>query len=788
MVSACASRYALPESGYRIPPSHRNRVFARGLATNDGTRAKRAHALLPALVCLLFFVAVPHLAAAPPSPVSWQTAITEHPGTPPRLIAVDKLRQQLYVFERHSPLRLSKIYACTTGQVMGDKRVQGDLKTPEGVYFVVQHINSGLDFTMYGKEAYTLNYPNPVDRLRRKTGYGIWIHGRGEGIYPLQTQGCVALNNKDLNKLGKLLSPGTPVALTSTFSYFLGNSTPPDAMQNTAAVRALEKKVRSWAKAWENRSDELFAFYDKDAYSIAQGEPFSNFQRQKERLFKSLPWIKTSVRDIQVLQGPGYWVTWFHQDYEAPNLSTNGVRRLYWEQTPKGDFRILGMEWAPGMTTGTLLASAEPALPPLEASPKSEEQAIPLPEARQQASANAIKPPVQQVAAAPAPVTKTAVPETSPASAQPVRRDHLEDPSQGKMPEPPQAAALLNAKKQLAAAASSSPADILASLPPALPSQGLATRGAPDADAQTEPTTLAAQSAAPAAPNTPEAPSPGTLPEAAAQSDPAMTVAAVSDKTLFRAPLPEMQYSINAPKTAANATESLTRKEGDPKLVDAQTADTKPADIKAADAKPVEMQTANAKPAEVKTVETKPAEVKPVDAKSALQVASAPAGQTGQQAAVPATPGQAPDATAARPAAQTATAPDAAGGQDNDPAASLTQVVAGVTAAVESWRADWEKGDLDAYISHYAPKAAQGERFGARAIRKHKQIVWEKMAPAKVTLSNLRISVDKGIVQADMDQEYADKNGGGDKGIKTLTFTNSNGKWLITKEIWTAAP
>ena len=296
----------------------------------------------------------------------WETAIIGHDNSPPRLIAVDKKRQHIFVYERNSPIRLVTSYLCTTGQAPGDKIREGDLKTPEGVYFIVQHLTSGLDFEMYGKEAYPLNYPNPVDKLRRKTGYGIWIHGRGYDIAPLQTQGCVALNNPDLSTLGNYIAMGMPVVLSNTLRH-----TENPAPEIAVTVATLEKLVKGWAKAWAGRSSTLFDYYNQDAYSIAT-EPFSAFRKQKERLFKSLPWIKTTVSDIQVLQGPGYWVTWFHQDYEAPNLATKGVRRLYWEESPEGKFKIIGMEWVPGLTTGPLVALAEAPVPPLEAHPRTE--------------------------------------------------------------------------------------------------------------------------------------------------------------------------------------------------------------------------------------------------------------------------------------------------------------------------------------------------------------------------------------------------------------------------------
>ncbi|MDL2271740.1 L,D-transpeptidase family protein [Desulfovibrio sp. OttesenSCG-928-I05] len=287
----------------------------------------------------------------------WQAFIAGHDLIPEQLVAVDKNRQLLFLFERHSPLRIAEQYICTTGRALGDKFVSGDLKTPEGIYFVVRHLNSGLDFIKYGNEAYTLNYPNPVDKLRRKTGYGIWIHGRGEPIQPRLTEGCVSMNNGDIAVLGSKLLPGTPVALASSVSHAPTFSAP-----DAQTLALLEKRTRDWAKAWSARSRALFDFYDAEAYSVAQGEPFSAFRAQKERLFKQLAWIDTTVHDVQVLPGPGYWVTWFFQDYKASNLSTKGVRRLYWQPDDKGEFRIVGMEWLPNLS-GTLLASRGGSIP-----------------------------------------------------------------------------------------------------------------------------------------------------------------------------------------------------------------------------------------------------------------------------------------------------------------------------------------------------------------------------------------------------------------------------------------
>ena len=492
------------------------------------------------LALALAQVTIPAQAADKSAPENgWQTQIAAHPLTPSRLVAVDKNRQTLFVFERHSPLRLTDKYICTTGQAVGDKIVQGDLKTPEGIYFVVQRLGSGLDFKKYGNEAYTLNYPNPVDKLRKKTGYGIWIHGRGTSIVPRETQGCVAMNNSDIGVLGKNLLPGTAVTLAAEVTQVAELPAP-----DKATLAVLEKKTQGWAKAWGSRSSSLFEYYDPQAYSIAQGESFSSFRTQKERLFKSLPWIDTKIRDVHVLQGPGYWVTWFQQDYKAPNLSTKGVRRLYWQKDTKGDLRIVGMEWAPHLS-GTLTASrGEAAFPPLDANPRSEEDFAPP---KTEAPAKAVPEPA-----------KPAVPPKA-------------DPPPAKTP------------------------------PPA---------------------------------------------------------------TVATTPPPK------EPETKAQRIEKL------------------------------------------------------------------------------ATEG---------------------------------------AAFIESWRAVWLRGDIDKYMACYSSNAVQGSRKGKTAIESHKRVTWKNARPSKVQLSNVRISVDNGGIKADMVQEYADRSGFRDKGLKTLHLKRFGTTWRITSEEWSPA-
>ena len=293
-----------------------------------------AFSFLPIVLLLL---AMPHSAFAE----GWHMQLTDQEAIPQSFLVIDKNEQQVHVLNKHSPLAVSATYPCTTGKVPGDKQIQDDLKTPEGVYFVGRKLTQ-LDFDEYGGVAYTLNYPNPVDRLRQKTGYGIWVHSKGHDILPLETKGCIALNLSDLETLGSKLIFNYPVTIADSVDKKIGKN------ENlTAIAETLTKRVDAWAKLWSGRSAKLFDLYHGQSYSLAQpDETFEHFKTNKKSLFQRLPWIHTIITDVHMLPGPGYWVTWFNQFYRAPNMTTEGVRRLYWQEKD-GQWLIVGMEWEP---------------------------------------------------------------------------------------------------------------------------------------------------------------------------------------------------------------------------------------------------------------------------------------------------------------------------------------------------------------------------------------------------------------------------------------------------------
>ncbi|MUM77937.1 L,D-transpeptidase family protein [Pseudodesulfovibrio sp. F-1] len=269
----------------------------------------------------------------------WVSTLTSHSYGPPRLLAVDKSSQTLVMLERFSPLRELLRFPCTTGQADGDKLVEGDLRTPEGVYFIGQRINWKLDWDLYGDLAYALNYPNPVDRIKGKTGSGIWIHGRGKEFLPRDTQGCVALKVPDMHDVAREFALGTPVVIAHDLSWTR------EPGGEDAVAEALAAQLRQWARDWENMSDAFFEHYDPVGMSLSERNGFNAFKAHKKSVFASKPWIEVMVDNIQAVSGPDYWVTWFDQYYRTAGLATNTGKRFYWQRDGEGRWRIVGREY-----------------------------------------------------------------------------------------------------------------------------------------------------------------------------------------------------------------------------------------------------------------------------------------------------------------------------------------------------------------------------------------------------------------------------------------------------------
>ncbi len=138
-------------------------------------------------------------------------------------ILVDKFDRKCYLYYNGT---IKHTYEVELGKNwMGQKNHQGDQSTPEGLYKVSTKKENGR--TKYHK-ALLINYPNDEDKSRfnanKKNGAAgsnkgigglIEIHGNG-GQGADWTDGCIALQNKDMDQLFAKTSVGTPVTIVGS--------------------------------------------------------------------------------------------------------------------------------------------------------------------------------------------------------------------------------------------------------------------------------------------------------------------------------------------------------------------------------------------------------------------------------------------------------------------------------------------------------------------------------------------------------------------------------------------
>lgn len=184
---------------------------------------KRLAALFSALTLLALIVAAV-LLIMPRSPVT-TTPPTERPTAPANValtgpvdrILIEKSARRMVVFRDGTALKTYKIALGFAPD--GDKRREGDGKTPEGV-FRIDRRNDGSAYHL----SLGIDYPQPADRARAAAegvspGGDIFIHGQpnqvpdGFKVPGDWTAGCIAITNTEIKELFAAADIGTEVEI-----------------------------------------------------------------------------------------------------------------------------------------------------------------------------------------------------------------------------------------------------------------------------------------------------------------------------------------------------------------------------------------------------------------------------------------------------------------------------------------------------------------------------------------------------------------------------------------------
>jgi len=153
-----------------------------------------------------------------------------------------------YVVTQHGAKLDGESY-ISVGQNGVSKHKAWDRRTPLGIYFIIEQLDTSKLHDKYGPTAFPLDYPNVWDRRLGRSGDGIWIHGVEAGSErraPLDTDGCIALPNDELLALADLLNPlVTPVIVTRDVKWI--------SPQEVASIRErLHSVLDEWTHSYSS--------------------------------------------------------------------------------------------------------------------------------------------------------------------------------------------------------------------------------------------------------------------------------------------------------------------------------------------------------------------------------------------------------------------------------------------------------------------------------------------------------------------------------------------------------
>ena len=134
-------------------------------------------------------------------------------------VLIEKKERRLTLLSKGGVIKTYKI--ALGGNPVGPKMMQGDKKTPEGVY-TIDSRNSNSEYHL----SLHISYPNEIDKKRAKElgvspGGNIMIHGIKNGLGWVGashakfdwTKGCIAVTDKEMQEIYRLVPDGTVVVI-----------------------------------------------------------------------------------------------------------------------------------------------------------------------------------------------------------------------------------------------------------------------------------------------------------------------------------------------------------------------------------------------------------------------------------------------------------------------------------------------------------------------------------------------------------------------------------------------
>jgi murein L,D-transpeptidase YafK len=287
---------------------------------------------------LLALLAVPASAATETRPSAY---ILELPETVTTVLIAETETATLHRYTRSGDkLELSASVYMSVGENGAGKERAWDRRTPLGIYFVNDRLDTTRLHDKYGAMAFPLDYPNAWDKVLERTGDGIWLHGvdpNGGRRPALDTDGCLALPNEDLNALeAHIQLLVTPVIITRKLREV--------AVDDLQAVRAsLMQSLQTWATSYRDGDWQAYLSLYAKEFEF-HGLDKERWSAYRVRAAATRPLKDYAIDQVLMLADPeeeNLYLSRFRQTLVDERGSIVTTKRLYWRRDDDGLFRIV---------------------------------------------------------------------------------------------------------------------------------------------------------------------------------------------------------------------------------------------------------------------------------------------------------------------------------------------------------------------------------------------------------------------------------------------------------------
>lgn len=247
-----------------------------------------------------------------------------------RGVVVDVDANRLLVLERSDDgVAIVQDHYVAIGKAGADKRVEGDEKTPIGVYYVTRSIDGRELPPIYGAGALPVNYPNAWDRRKRRTGSGIWLHGTDKTdatLMPRSSRGCLTVLDEDYEQIRSGAAVGDmPVLIGHGIEWA-------SAEEIDERRRGVLAAIEQWRLDWESRDARRYLRHYAPDFT-SDGMTRSRWAAHKSRVNPSKSFIEIGLGKLALYSypgEPGLVVASFRQDYRSNDYARSSMKHQYW--------------------------------------------------------------------------------------------------------------------------------------------------------------------------------------------------------------------------------------------------------------------------------------------------------------------------------------------------------------------------------------------------------------------------------------------------------------------------